>query len=125
MTTYYVKLNDTGTPLEVLLKNPDGTAHDLTPGQDVFLHIWLSDGTKLDPRVCTIEGDPTLGAIQYAWIAGDWAADQLVASPEEPLTPGVRDHRMEIEVLDGSVRTSFPNKGWDTLHVTEDIGQGS
>lgn len=124
MGTFYLKYRDTEPLLEVALKNPDGTAFDLTSSTAWELHIWLSDGTKLT-RTMTVYGAATNGILRYQWLTTDWDTGNLVASPTLPLSPSDVDHRMEYEVLTASGRITFPNDGYDVLRVTTDIGQAT
>ena len=120
MGVYYLKENDTGTVMQVALKNPDDTVHVLT-GKSVDLNIWLSDGTKLTPKVMTVS-DAANGIVQYAWVAGDWGAAGLVKGPSLPLAPGEREHRMEYQATTTAtgVKITFPNDGYDTLRIYEE-----
>jgi len=115
MGIFYLKENDTQPILEVTLKNPDLTVHDPT-GSTVTLNIWLSDGTKLTPKSMTIFNGAG-GIVRYTWLTADWGSTGLVAGPSLPLAPGVREHRMEYQVDDGTDKITFPNNGWDTLRV--------
>lgn len=112
MATFYLKKRDTRPILEVALKNPDGTAYDLT-GYTATLHVSKSDGTVVT-RAMVVDAAPTTGIVRYTWVADDW-----VTAPA--ITTGV--HRMEYEVRAGLARLTFPNDGYDTLEVTEDLGQ--
>jgi hypothetical protein len=120
---FYLKYRDTLPVLNVLLKNPDGSAFDLTGSTDWKLHIQLSDGTELT-RTMTKNGDDTDGNLQYQWLSTDWDTGNLVASPSLPMKPGVKEHQMEYEVI-GSNRITFPNDGHDILRIHDDIGQGT
>lgn len=112
MGTFYLKHQDTRPILEVTLKDPDDTAHDLT-GATVKLHIRLEDGMLLS-RDMVIDSDPTTGIVRYTWLTADWT-DALV----------VGTHRMEYEVLGPSTaRLSFPNWRDHELIVFADLGQG-
>jgi hypothetical protein len=124
MAVFHLKYRDTRPGLLVYLLDPDGTPHSLVGTTAWSLHVWLSDGTKL-ARDMTVYGDPVAGALLYTWDATDWTAPGgLDVSPTLPLQPGVRDHRMEYEVVGpGDARLTFPNNGYDTLRVTVDIGQ--
>lgn len=133
---FYLKLRDTRPIFETALKNPDGTAYDLTGSTAWKLHIWLSNGDKL-VRTMVKQGLDTAGVLRYTWIATDWDAASspdvngsyqvggLIAGPSLPLSPSDVEHRMEYEVVGpGTVRLTFPNDGYDILRVTSDIGQG-
>jgi hypothetical protein len=132
---FYLKYRDTRPILEAALKNPDGTAYDLTGSADWRLHVWLADGSKL-VRTMAVYGPATNGVVRYTWIATDWNAASapdaensytiggLVVGPTLPLAVGQREHRMEYEIVGPSpVRLTFPNGGYDTLRITTDIGQ--
>jgi len=138
MAVFCLKYRDTLPILEVVLKNPDGTAHDLTGSTAWRLHILLSDGSKL-MRDMVKQAPDASGTLRYTWVAGDWdpvsgggVAGGLVVGPTIPLAPGVHEHRMEYEVLGaGGARLTFPNGGtsageaYDVLRVWQDIGQGA
>jgi len=115
MSDFYLKQRDTRPILEVALKNPDGTAHDLTGADSVTLNILLSTGVLIS-RDMEIDSDPTTGLVGYTWLTSDWT-DGLVAGT----------HLMEYEVLDatGDVRMTFPNYGSDNLIVTADLGEAT
>jgi hypothetical protein len=77
--------------------------------------------------------DAAGGVVRYQWIETDWDEGELVASPEPPFNPRVRDHRMEYEVIRvGALkRLTFPNGGpggaadaYDTLHIWADVQDG-
>jgi len=141
-----LKYRDTMPTLEVELHDPPprgaqpgaiGPVRDLTGASAVWLHIHLSDGSKLS-RAMEIVAPPTSGVVRYQWVAADWdavggggATGGLVVGPTLPLAPGVREHRMEYEVIGGSSRLTFPNGGtsageaYDTLRIWADIGQGA
>lgn len=113
MSSFYLKNRDTRPVLEVTLKDPDETAHDLTGATGVKLHILLEDGTALS-RDMVIDSDPTTGIVRYTWQTTDWT-DALVAGT----------HRMEYEVLGPSdARLSFPNWRDHKLVISSDLGQG-
>ena len=117
---FKLKKRDTRPVLEVALKDPDGSAHDLSGADSVTLHIRLDDGTTIS-RAMDIDADPTTGIVTYTWQATDWTNDP-------GLYPGT--HRMEYEVLGPSdARLTFPNgedgsdPEYDELIITPDIGQ--
>ncbi len=124
MGVFYLKYRDVNPVLEVTLKDPDNTVHDLTNSTGWKLHIWLSGGTKLT-RTMAIFGAATNGVLRYTWIATDWDAGNLVVSPALPLAIGVNEHRMEYEVVGPApARLTFPNSGYDILRIVTDVGQG-
>jgi len=116
MGLFFLKQRDTRPILEVVLKNPDGSVHDLSGAAGFKLHIWLADGTKIS-RDMVQQGAPTDGTLRYTWVDTDWNTGNLA------VTTG-HDHRMEYEVIAGTVRMTFPNYGYDALRIIPDIGQG-
>lgn len=125
MGIFYLKENDTRPALEVTLKNPDATVYDLTNATTVYLNITLSDGTELQKEM-TVDADPTTGVVTYTWLAADWGAGGLVATPSLPLAQRVNEHTMEYEVVGpGTIRLTFPNDENDTLRITSELGQGA
>jgi hypothetical protein len=132
MGVFLLKYRDTLPALQVVLKNPDGTVHNLTGSTAWKLHVWLNDGTKLTRGMTKIGADID-GTLRYTWAATDWdagtggppfTAGGLILGPDLPLAPGIREHWMEYEVIGGTSRLTFPNGGYDTLRVYTDIGQG-
>jgi len=112
---FYLKARDTLPVLEVALKDPDGTAHDLTGADAVWLHVSLPGGTF--SREMTVD-DATGGIVSYAWVPTDWTVAPALAAYPVP-------YRMEYEVIDGTDHLTFPNDGYDELVVASDIGQAS
>jgi hypothetical protein len=123
MGVFHLKYRDTRRPLDVTLRLPDQSLPDLT-GSTVKLHIWLSDGTKLE-RDMSIVGAPANAQVRYTWVATDWDAGGLVVGPSLPLAKGQNEHRFEIETINGAARETFPNARYDTLRIITDIGQGT
>jgi hypothetical protein len=120
---FVLKYRDTRPILEVALKNPDGTAHDLTGSTAWALHVRLPDGTTFT-RSLAKQGADTAGVLRYIWQAADWVSG---TSPPEPVLPapapsGRRLLRMEYEVTGGSSRMTFPNDGYDLLEIVGDMG---
>lgn len=114
MGVFYLKQRDTRPVLEVILKNPDGSVHDLT-GATVFkLHVLLATGGTVT-RDMLVSGFPTDGKLRYTWLATDWT---------DPTPLVVGGHRMEYEVFATPSRLTFPNSGYDELRIVADIGQG-
>lgn len=115
---FYLKARDTLPVLEVALKNPDGTAHDLTGADAVWLHIRIKGTGTVVSREMTVDDDLG-GVVSYAWEAADW--DDL----PQPTYPNQAEHRMEYEVMAGTSRLTFPNAGHDYLVITPDIGEAT
>lgn len=117
MGVFYLKHGDTRPVLEAILKNPDGTVHDLTGVTSVKLHVQV--GAVPFTRDMNVVGDPTTGTVQYAWAADDW-----ITAPALPaLKAGKsKDLNMEYEAVGGSSDMTFPNNGYDTLQIWGEIG---
>lgn len=113
MGVFVLKNRDTQPVLDVTLKNPDLSVHNLTGETGFNLHIKLQAGAVLT-RTMTMVGAASAGTLRYTWVAADWNVGNLV----------VGTHRMEYEIA--SARLTFPNKESenDTLFISEDIGQG-
>ncbi len=115
MSDVYLKKLDILPILEVALKTPTGAAVDLTAATGVKLHISLGGLDTVLTRNMTVFGSPTNGVVRYQWVTTDWNAGALI----------IGSHRMEYEVLGAaSARQTYPNGGYDTLIVLQDLGQG-
>lgn len=126
MAIFYLKYRDTRPILSASLKEPDGSAYDLTNTDKVYLNITLSDGTEIAKTMTIDPTDKTTGLVTYTWLAADWDTGGLVASPALPLAPGGIEHTMEYEVVGPTTtRLTFPNDGHDILRITDDRGQGT
>jgi len=125
MAVFYLKFRDTLPVLDVILKNPNGTVHNLTGATGFKLHVRLNNGT-IFTRTMTKIGTDAEGHLQYAWAAADWDTPTgLIVSPIVPLLPTEVEHTMEYEVTgSGGARLTFPNDSYDTLRILADIGQG-
>ena len=116
MSTFVLKKRDTLPILEVVLlddKDDPTSVHDLT-GATASLHVRLPDGSVFT-RTMGVDGVPTTGIVRYTFLATDWTGGAPV------LTSGM--HPMEVEVLVGAGRQSFPSDGDDRLIIPSDIGQ--
>jgi hypothetical protein len=114
MATFYLKYRDTRPQLEITLKNPDLSVHDLT-GATASLHVYVE--STVFTRAMTVDAVPTTGIVRYTWQATDWTVGTPV------LIAG--RWKMEVEVINGTARTTFPNDpdNPDWLLVGHDIGQ--
>jgi len=63
-----------GEPIEVLLKNPDGTAYDLT-GQTAVEFKFSLNGAATVTKTATIVGPLTDGRLKWIWVSGDLSAE--------------------------------------------------
>lgn len=121
MSVFTIKSRDTRPILEVVLRNPDGSVHDLTGTTAWKLHIRTAP-TAIFTRDMAIEGVETNGTLRYAWTVEDWDA----TNPAGALPANVRVYKpvsleMEYEVFGGTARLTFPNDGYDLLKITGDV----
>lgn len=118
MSKFYLKDKDTRPILQVALKNPDGTAHNVNASDnEVWLHIKLKGTTTVLSRQMEIETPSGGNVVRYEPDESDWA-------DPNPLVVG--EHPMEYEVLGpAGARLTFPNAGHDTLVITDDLGQAA
>lgn len=130
MAIFYLKHRDTRPILEAALEEPDPDnpgalrAVDLSAASSVMLHVMLADGTVVS-RAMVVVAPASSGIVRYTWLPTDWDAGNLVPTPEIPPALGEHEHRMEYEVIGAfGVRQTYPNDGWDTLRIYEDLGQG-
>ena len=113
---FRLKYRDTRPVLEVALKNPDGTPHDLTGTTDWKLHIRVSASLTLTRDLVKFGADAD-GVLRYTWVATDWDAGNLPT-----VTPhGLKALSMEYEVLGGTQRMTFPNADYDRLEIRGDL----
>lgn len=117
MAIFTLKRGDTRPILEVALKNPDGSAHDLTGSTAWKLHIYVTS-TNVVTRDLVKQGPDANGVLRYVWVDADWgsAVDQIPSTGSE-----IREYRMEYEVFGGSSRMTFPNSSFDTLRIRKDL----
>ena len=123
MAVFYLKSHDTKPGFEVVLRNPDGTVHDLTGSTTWKLHVQLPAGTFT--RDLVKQGLDTAGTLRYLWTPEDWADHPSNVPPGLPVPyykGGSIDLAMEYEVIGGSSRMTFPNSGQDTLRIKGDVG---
>lgn len=123
MAIFSLKARDTRPILEVQLKNPDGSNHDLTGSTAWKLHIQVSPTVVL-VRDLTKQGPDADGTLRYSWAATDW--DPAVSTDPKLPTPSTPwetvELEMEYKVLGGaSSRMTFPNDGYDKLQILGDL----
>lgn len=106
MGVFYLKRGDTRPILEVALKNPDGSAYDVS-GATVNLHVLLPGGVFT--RAMTIFSG-TAGLVRYTWADADWST----------LSNGIFPMEYEVAPAAGGLVT-FPNDRNDRLLVTVDL----
>ena len=121
MATFSIKAGDTRPILEVVLRNPDGTVHDLT-GATVFkLMVRLSPTTSFI-RDMVKQGLDTAGTLRYTWVTADWDTGNVNGFlPEPPATYPLSEYPMEYEVSAGTSKLTFPNNSFDTLRILGDV----
>jgi len=122
MPSFTLKAHDTLPILEVALKNPDGTAVDLTGITDLKLHVKVSP-TAVFTRDLVKQGSDTDGVVRYTWVATDWAPIEPT-DPKLPNTQGLyqtTELEMEYELNTGSGRMTLPNSGYDLLVILGDV----
>lgn len=113
---FSLKHGDTRPILEVALKNPDGTAHDLTGTTAWKLHIRVSP-TQVITRDLVKQGLDTAGVLRYSWVDTDWDAGNLPSVNGYPKV----ECKMEYEVIGGTSRMTFPNNDYDKLQILSDL----
>lgn len=118
MATFSIKRGDTRPILEVSLKNPDGTAHDLTGSTTWKLHVKVNPGVTLT-RDMVKQGLDTAGVLRYTFVTADWAGG---ANNLPSTGPAVEQLEMEYEVTAGTSVMTFPNDSYDVLQVLGDLG---
>lgn len=110
MSTFVLKEGDTMPALEVALRNPDGSPHNLAGSTGWKLHVRTCQGATITRDMTKVGADAD-GVLRYQWLASDWGAGKLVVSHE------TRAHQMEYEVLTSGDSMTFPNGGYDELRV--------
>lgn len=102
-TTFYIKEDDTAPTLQATLKNPDGSAVDLSASSVDIRVAGARGGPNVVNEDVTV-AEPSEGVIQYTF-----SDDDLDDSGR---------YRVEFEVTygTGNVET-YPNKGYHTLLV--------
>lgn len=120
MSTFYLKSRDTLPILQVVLRNPDGTVHDLASSTAWKLHVELP--ATVFTRDLVKQGADAAGTLRYVWVADDWDPANLAGFLPAPSSALV-EYPMEYEVIGGTTaRLTFPNTGHDTLRIIRDIG---
>lgn len=117
MAVFTLKVRDTRPILEVVLRNPDGTVHDLTGTTDWKLHIRISPNLVIT-RTMVKQGADTLGTLRYTWLPTDWDAGNL---PAYVRAYQPKHLEMEYEVISGTDKLTFPNSGYDLLKIIGDV----
>lgn len=121
MAVFSIKAGDTRPTLEVALKNPDGSAHDLTGSTTWKLNIKTGPSTVF-VRDLVKEGLDTAGTLRYAWQASDWDPENVNGFlPTPPANYPLTQLPMEYQVSGGSSVMTFPNNSFDTIRILGDV----
>lgn len=108
MSTFYIKQNDTAPSIAALLKNPSGSAINLT-GATVRFNMKSQSGTLLVDNATAVVVDESTGNVRYDWALGDTAL------------AGNNYAEFEITYSDGGVET-VPNDGYIRVKITPEVG---
>jgi|SRR3990167_2311079 len=108
--TFYWKQNDTSPPLEVILRDGFGNPVDLT-GATVKLY------TRVKPAGTVKINGSAMGAVGNA-VNGRQSYTPTAAQND---TAGTYEAEIQVTFGNGAVR-SFPNDGYFTIKVVDDIG---
>ncbi len=114
LSDFTIKQGDLLPAIVGTLKTADGVVVDLTGGAVRFLMRAEPGAAAVVNGACTIfDGtDPETGLpakqVQYAWTTGN--------------TDIAGNYQGEFELTVGGKKWSFPNKGYLSIRVTDDIG---
>jgi hypothetical protein len=107
MANFTMRENDTLPIIGATLSDPNGII-DLT-GASVAFHMNVAKGgTPKVNAAASIVGDPTLGVVEYAWIAIDTDS------------PGTYNCEWEVTFANGKI-LSCPNDSYDTVTILADL----
>ncbi len=99
---FWIKVGNTGPPLEATLLDDQKLAVDLT-GATITFNMATTAGVNLVNTSATIVS-ATAGTVQYSWVTADTA------------TAGVHEAEFIVTLADTSI-VSFPNFEHITVHV--------
>lgn len=100
--TFFIKKDNTKPAIQFQIKNPDGTARNLT-GSALFFYMKKGGTLKVNAGVCT-PINASQGIYEYRWVAAD--------------TNESGQFRAEVRI-DG-VET-YPTDGYITVEVIDDL----
>lgn len=111
--TFYTKRNSTARPIRATLKNPDGSAVDLSPVGTAVLFVMKSrtaadDDPEKVRASASIVSPASSGVVQYQWVAGDVN------------TAGQFNAEWQVNWSGGLVET-FPSRGYNTVLIEADL----
>lgn len=104
---FRIKTNDTSPKLVVILDDAYGNVVDLS-GASAKFHMKKYGATSLKVQATADITDETGGRVEYAWQSGDTN------------TAGTYYGEIEVTYGDLTVET-FPNKGYFTVIIQEDL----
>jgi hypothetical protein len=107
MADFYIRQNDTEKKIEARLQDVRGTTPDLTGATCKFLMRNKDTGAVKVNQPATIVA-ATTADVEYSWAAADTD------------TVGTFEAEFEATLASGK-KLSFPNKGWITVEITDDI----
>lgn len=107
MSTFYIKENDTSPLLQTTLYDGNNVVVDLTGALSVTFVMRDPVGAiKVNASAVVI--DATNGVVRYSWVSGDTD------------TAAIFDAEFKVVYAD-SRRETFPNYGYDTVHVYKEL----
>lgn len=113
MADMWVKRNDILPPVTATLTDVQGDPVDLTDAQSVFFimrHMRPPYEPVINAEAQIVGADPNEGKVSYQWQAEDTA------------TAGGYWCEWEVQFPDG--KATFPNDGYNTIAIVEDLDEG-
>lgn len=109
MADFTIKKGDLLPPLDAILKDANGKAVDLTAASGGVKFSMIASDSDTPKISCVTAGVPSAesGQVQYLWTGTD--------------TDVVGKYFGEFEVDWGTKKQTFPNKGFITIEIVEDI----
>ena len=109
LTDFYIKQNDTRSPISIICRDGSGAAIDLT-GATVKFIMATAAGTAPNVDLAgTVASPATSGVVQYQWATGNTA------------TAGTYSAEFQVTFADGTIET-FPNTSYITVHIFPELG---
>jgi hypothetical protein len=108
MSTFYIKQNDTSPDLQVICKDYSESVVSVSGAFVKFLMRNKRTG-EVQVNASGVVVDGPNGVIKYSWVTGDTD------------TVGRYEAEFQVTYADSSIET-FPNNGFITVEVLDDIG---